>query len=278
MDTLTIPRPRGDILLPANKQIINTIGGRRRYSVIIAPPCATMTLMNQSESVINLWDYRGVFVDTFLGLLPAMWPLFALMALILLARFFLFIRRVRRIRGSKIADIDVMTGEDFERYLEFLFTKLSYATKRTPISGDYGADLILEKDGSRIAVQAKRSKKNVGPKAIQEVVAAKAHYGCSSTMVVTNSRFTSAAKRLARDNKVELWDRERLMSKILLVRATGGEVATEAEVILATDGGTAVCTLCGAPVSTKVEEYCREHAERFNGQVFCYEHQRSHRS
>ena len=40
----------------------------------------------------------------------------------------------------------------------------------TPASGDFGADLIAEKDGKRIAIQAKRYSKPVGNKAVNEAL------------------------------------------------------------------------------------------------------------
>jgi restriction system protein len=66
-------------------------------------------------------------------------------------------------------------------------------------------------------VQAKRWTKRVGVKAVQEAVAAKAMYRCTRAMVVTNSFFTDPAKRLAHENGVELWDRDRLIEALLRV-------------------------------------------------------------
>ena len=50
------------------------------------------------------------------------------------------------------------------------------------MTGDFGADL-----DNYIVVQAKRYSKKVGVKAVQEVVAAKAHYGCREGIVVTSN-------------------------------------------------------------------------------------------
>ena len=35
------------------------------------------------------------------------------------------------------------------------------------------------------------------------------------------------------------------------------------------------CALCGKVVSEKVEAYCRNHATRFDGQIYCFEHQKT---
>ena len=64
--------------------------------------------------------------------------------------------------GKRLTKIDIMTGEDFERYLMYNFQKRGYRVKTTPVTGDYGADLILTKRGTKICVQAKRYKSNVG--------------------------------------------------------------------------------------------------------------------
>ena len=69
---------------------------------------------------------------------------------------------------SGIHHIDQMDGIEFEDYLEALFGSQGYVVKRTPISHDYGADLILRKQSQSIAVQAKRYDTAVGLGAVQE--------------------------------------------------------------------------------------------------------------
>ena len=80
----------------------------------------------------------------------------------------------------------------------------------TKASGDFGADLILSRAGDRIVVQAKRWGQLVGTASVQQVVAAKLHYGAQRAIVVTSSRFTTQAVRLADTTGAELWDRHRL--------------------------------------------------------------------
>src|SRR5690606_10359986 len=94
----------------------------------------------------------------------------------------------------------------------------------TQATGDFGADLVISKDGRRIVVQAKRYSKNVSLKAVQEAVAAKAHYGATEAWVVTNSGFTEAALTLARSNNVKMYGRAELINMILTMKsgATAG--------------------------------------------------------
>ncbi|WP_354005997.1 restriction endonuclease [Paenibacillus vini] len=104
----------------------------------------------------------------------------------------------------------MVEGVQFEQYLGNLFQAQGYKTKVTKAAGDYGADLILQKDAKKIVVQAKRYSKNVGIKAVQEAQASIAHYGAAEAWVVTNSDCTAAAYDLAKSNRVRLINRERL--------------------------------------------------------------------
>lgn len=103
-----------------------------------------------------------------------------------------------------------LEGTDFESYLEKLFGRLGYMVAKTPITGDQGADLIIEKNGERVVVQAKRYSGVVSSKVVQEVVAAIKHYKCDRAIVVTTSNFTKNAVQLASTNNVELWSGKRL--------------------------------------------------------------------
>ena len=70
---------------------------------------------------------------------------------------------------------------------------MKYKVELTPLSNDYGADLICTKNGQVLVVQAKRYEGKVGNAAIQQVVAAKDYYEADECMVVTNSYFTRNA-------------------------------------------------------------------------------------
>lgn len=123
--------------------------------------------------------------------------------------------KAERLKKSGIADIDKMEGVQFEKYLGHLFRAKGYKAEVTKVSGDYGADLVLQKDGKKIVVQAKRYSKNVGIKAVQEAQASIAHYGATEAWVITNSDYTAAAYELAKSNRVKLINREALVEMIL---------------------------------------------------------------
>jgi restriction system protein len=156
------------------------------------------------------------------------WWLLLIVGALFLARGIQWFVAERRLARSGIAEIDRMDGITFERRLVHLFSGLGYRVERTRARGDYGADLVLEKEGVRTVVQAKRWTKNVGVKAIQEAVAAKPMYRCDRAIVVTNRYFTEQAKTLAKANKVGLWNRDELVSALL----RGAD--TQAEAVAAT--------------------------------------------
>jgi restriction system protein len=124
----------------------------------------------------------------------------------------------KRLLDSGIREVDEMTGKEFENFLYVHFRNFGYGVTLTQDSQDYGADLILYKDGSKTVVQAKRSKNPVGIKAVQEVAGAVRHYKGNKGIVITNNRFTENAYNLAESNDIELWERKRLIEFILTAK------------------------------------------------------------
>ena len=150
---------------------------------------------------------------------PALW----LMVLtLLLATETIWVFKRLRLAKAGIFKIDNMSGEEFENFLEILFRNdgynVTYTGSSNKYKGDWGADLIIEKDGVKTAVQAKRWKGVVTEKSVQEAIASKAQYDCQGAMVITNSRFSYHAKHLAHINNVLLWDRNTIASEILRVK------------------------------------------------------------
>ncbi|WP_445661950.1 restriction endonuclease [Bacillus sp. FSL K6-1338] len=115
------------------------------------------------------------------------------------------------LRQSSINQIDQMNGRQFEEYLSSLYQALGYQTEVTKGSGDFGADLVLKNNGTKIVVQAKRYKNKVGIQSVQEVVGAKRYYDAVHAWVVTNNYFTEPARKLAHANDVLLIDRDLLI-------------------------------------------------------------------
>lgn len=147
---------------------------------------------------------------------------------VLVFKSFLFLYQVLRTRKQQKAllkadmpYIDKMDGRQFEIYLQVLFRHLGYHLEVTKQSGDFGADLVMERDG-KIVVQAKRYgyKNRVSLSAVQEVYGAKAYYQANQAWVVTNSYFTKQAKELAAACGVKLVDRKGLQDLIRAINPT----------------------------------------------------------
>jgi HJR/Mrr/RecB family endonuclease len=113
-----------------------------------------------------------------------------------------------------IADIDLMSGYEFETFISELFRKMGYTSTVTKGSGDQGIDILAEKNGMKYGIQTKCYSGSVSNKAIQEVVAGLNYYNLDRGIVVTNNYFTESAKKLALSNNVILWDRNILKEKI----------------------------------------------------------------
>lgn len=105
-------------------------------------------------------------------------------------------------------------GDDFEHLIVRLYSAMGYASKRVGGSGDQGADVIANKNGESVLIQAKCYQGAVDNKAVQEAVAGRIHHGCTKAAVVTTSYFTSGAVALAKTNSVELIDGELLKRKL----------------------------------------------------------------
>jgi restriction system protein len=109
-----------------------------------------------------------------------------------------------------MADIDEMSGVEFEEYVAAHLRATGWRVTHTAVTGDYGVDLIAKKDGVRRAVQCKRLAKAVGVAAVQQVVAGALHHDCDQTVVVANQSFTKAARQLASGHRCRLVGREQL--------------------------------------------------------------------
>jgi len=113
--------------------------------------------------------------------------------------------------SSVIPDIDsIKDGFQFEIYVAKALAKNDFTAQTTQKSGDYGVDVLAEKDGVKYAIQCKLYSQPVGVKSVQEVLAGKEFYNCHVGVVATNNGFTRAAVELADKTGVLLWGSERI--------------------------------------------------------------------
>ncbi len=121
-------------------------------------------------------------------------------------------REARRRPDASMAAIDAMTGTEFENYVAARLRRAGWQVTFTSVTGDYGVDLIAEKDGKSVAIQCKRHGTSVGVAAVQQVVSGARHHGCSKSIVVSNREFTQAAKQLAFTHGCQLIGRKALQA------------------------------------------------------------------
>ena len=119
----------------------------------------------------------------------------------------------QRARRRRPEEFDLMEGRDFEHYCAELLRRRGFQeVEVTKGSGDYGIDILAEKDGVTYAVQCKRYAAPVGVKAVQEAYAGRDYYDRMVGAVLTNQYFTKSAVQAARKLKILLWDRDYLQS------------------------------------------------------------------
>ena len=120
---------------------------------------------------------------------------------------------VRRRKNREHSGLDEMDGHEFEYFCaELLQENGFYEVEVTKGSGDYGIDILAEKDGVTYAIQCKRYSDPVGVKAIQEAYAGRDYYDRMVGAVLTNQYFTTPAVEAAKKLKILLWDRGYLES------------------------------------------------------------------
>lgn len=123
------------------------------------------------------------------------------------------IRFLMQSRREKASDIDIMEGHDFEYFCAELLKKRGFLeVEVTKGSGDYGIDILAEKDGVTYAIQCKCYAAPVGVKAVQEAYAGRDYYDRMVGAVLTNQYFTAPAVEAAKKLKILLWDRGYLES------------------------------------------------------------------
>lgn len=131
----------------------------------------------------------------------------------MLASAALYLRQ--RARRRRPQEYDLMEGRDFEYYCAELLKKSGFQeVEVTRGSGDYGIDILAEKDGVTYAVQCKCYSAPVGVKAVQEAYAGRDYYDRMVGAVLTNQYFTQPAVEAASRLKILLWDRGYLESMI----------------------------------------------------------------
>lgn len=115
--------------------------------------------------------------------------------------------------------LELLSGREFEKFLKWLFEQKGIKVEQTIISRDSRVDLIVRREGIKIAVQARRydSARRAGVSTIRDVASSKTIYECEKSMMITTSYFTSRAAEEAKISGVELWDRDKIQEELSLL-------------------------------------------------------------
>ena len=115
------------------------------------------------------------------------------------------------ILNTGIEQVENLDPFEFEEWVARFLRISGYRAYATKKSGDYGVDVIAEKEYNRIAIQVKKFSNPVGIKAVQEVIAGMDYYNCYEGWVITTAPyFTQAAKNLAQTRNIKLYNKNDL--------------------------------------------------------------------
>lgn len=161
-----------------------------------------ISFLHKKQEAAVMYDMKYMLI---IGLL--IFILLLVLCIYLLAGYFK--------RKHAAITLDEIEGHDFEYYCAELLQKRGFVeVSVTKGSGDYGVDVLAEKDGVTYAIQCKAYTAPVGVKAVQEAFAGKEYYDRMVGAVLTNQYFTKPAVEAARKLKILLWDRGYLDSMI----------------------------------------------------------------
>ena len=97
-----------------------------------------------------------------------------------------------------------LSGIEFEQEVGALYRARGYQVQSTPISGDQGIDLVMQKDGETTVVQCKSHQKPVGPAVARELFGAMVAVGADNAILACTGGFTRGVKEFVRDKPIIL--------------------------------------------------------------------------
>ena len=130
--------------------------------------------------------------------------------------------RIKRVRDShrgkfsilarkgreSLSIVDGLDGVQFEKICCQMLYEIGFKNVRmTATTGDYGVDILADKDGKTYAIQCKCYSKPIGVDAVQQAYSGCAFYRADVPVVLTNRGFTDNAQYLAKVIGVTLWNR-----------------------------------------------------------------------
>lgn len=134
------------------------------------------------------------------------YTIIAIAAFLVLILLLVLLLALRKSKQPK--EMDSLEGHDFEQYCASILENHSFCDVQvTKGSGDYGIDILAEKDGVSYAIQCKRYDSPIGVDVILKTYGGRVFYDCMVGVVMTNQYFTAPAVEAAQKLNILLWDR-----------------------------------------------------------------------
>lgn len=170
---------------------------------------------NTSDAAELVWNMAWLILLGLFGTLPWLRSLaYVLIGAGVVVVIWRLVRYFKFTRPLNIAQVDEMSGPEFERFIAKLLAYQGYEVRRIGGLDDYGVDLIASRGGRKHAIQAKRWKQPVSIEAVRAAIAGMAYHHCDRAVVITSSHFTKPAKELAKGTQCLLIDRQQLALEI----------------------------------------------------------------
>jgi len=186
-----------------------------------------------------------------LNIITAGISFFIILGLALAVKLIFRHMRHKNYLNSGLDVVDKMSGTEFEEFLLVHFKQMGYQSRLTPTTADYGADLVLEKDGVKTVVQAKRWGQKVGVEAVQQILGAMGYYKASRAIVITNNYCSENAHVLASANNIEIWNRDVLQTFMKKTNGKSSAVYVAGKCSYSPD----ICPECSGKLSVKCGKF-----------------------
>jgi HJR/Mrr/RecB family endonuclease len=128
----------------------------------------------------------------------------------------------RLLDASGLELADGMAEGQFKQYVARYLARRGYRIEE--LTGETGPAFLAWRRGKATYVRTQRTREGVLLATVQEVVAAARGRNAERVLIATNAGLYRDAEAYARENRVQVWDRPRLMT--LLARSGGRSIAS----------------------------------------------------
>jgi Restriction endonuclease/Topoisomerase DNA binding C4 zinc finger len=158
--------------------------------------------------------------------------------------------RLTKLRTHKIEFLLRLTPGEFEEIVGDMYRKFGYEVERTPMTNDFGRDLILKKDGKKTFVECKRYDRDspIGRRPLQLFYGVMVNMKADAGIFVTTSSFAKTAVNFAGETGIKLIDGYELAA--LMTQAFPGDGSA--------DEYRAMCRECGDVVAFNLRDSITE--------------------